>query len=523
MVKIRSIEYINHSLLGNLYLNFTNKSDKAADTVIFAGENGTGKSTVLDSLYKIVSHEADFEANVEFEGESSTFLLKYRYMTLGTGTRIIMVSDASGMNLPIGSADFGKKYPSKGIYSDVDINFHPRRISSVTSSVLDGKERSRRSSSELSTEINQLLIDIQALDDGDIAHAVRTNPEAKAGELIVNTRMPRFTSSFEKIFEKLEYSHIENTDGEKKIYFKKGNALVPIDSLSSGEKQIIYRGGFLLRDVNATLGAFVFIDEPEISLHPKWQEKILDYYKSIFTDSAGKQTSQIFTVTHSPFIIHNKYRKNDKVIVLERDAQGNIAVKDKPDYYKCNSLEVVEDAFTITGFDSTVPTVYLEGRTDEKYFNRALEVFSLNVPFQFKWIGYLEETREKNTGTTALDKAFDFLVSNSPACPYVCLYDCDANKQYKKIDNVYRWSINQYENGNGIKKGIENALILDDVDIKNYYSCKSTVGDYGERKSIETFNKMSLCDHICQMDNEELYKILDNINKEIERINKYIL
>lgn len=96
-----------------------------------------------------------------------------------------------------------------------------------------------------------------------------------------------------------------------------------------------------VKTINALNGAFVFVDEPEISLHPKWQMKILDYYKNIFTDNNGKQTSQIIAVTHSPFIIHNENRKNDKVIILERDTSGEIVVKDKPEYYKYNSIEVM--------------------------------------------------------------------------------------------------------------------------------------------------------------------------------------
>ena len=143
----------------------------------------------------------------------------------------------------------------------------------------------------------------------------------------------------------------------------------------------------MLKDVNALNGAFVFIDEPEISLHPTWQQKIMDYYKGIFTDNDGNQTSQIFAVTHSPFIIHNENRKDDKIIVLSRNKDGKIVVNDKPEYYKCTSIEAVSDAFSISNFSSDKPTVYVEGRTDEKYFKRTIEVFNMTVPFQFKWIG----------------------------------------------------------------------------------------------------------------------------------------
>jgi len=76
----------------------------------------------------------------------------------------------------------------------------------------------------------------------------------------------------------------------------------------------------------------------------------------------------MFVVTHSPFIIHNENRRNDKVIVLERDKEGQIVIREKPEYYKCSSVELVRDAFNVTLFDEGYPTVYLEGRTDEKYF-----------------------------------------------------------------------------------------------------------------------------------------------------------
>lgn len=220
----------------------------------------------------------------------------------------------------------------------------------------------RMSSPSLPNEIKQLLIDIQALDDAAIAQAVQDNPTARYCELQVPRRMERFTNAFGRMFDDLSYSRIDNVGGHKEIYFRKKGKEIPIDALSSGEKQIVYRGCFFLRDRNAMNGAFVFIDEPEISLHPKWQMKIMDYYKGIFSDAEGKQTSQIFVVTHSPFIIHNENRRNDKVIVLARDSAGNIIVKDRPEYYNFTSEEAVQDAFAIDMGPSLKSRVFLEGK-----------------------------------------------------------------------------------------------------------------------------------------------------------------
>jgi len=53
-----------------------------------------------------------------------------------------------------------------------------------------------------------------------------------------------------------------------------------ISQLSSGEKQIVFRGSFLLKDKESSKGALILIDEPEISLHPNWQLKVLSFFKN---------------------------------------------------------------------------------------------------------------------------------------------------------------------------------------------------------------------------------------------------
>ena len=50
MFKIRKIKFKNHPVLKNLELNFCDSNGKAMDTIIIAGENGTGKSTILNEL-----------------------------------------------------------------------------------------------------------------------------------------------------------------------------------------------------------------------------------------------------------------------------------------------------------------------------------------------------------------------------------------------------------------------------------------------------------------------------------------
>lgn len=519
MYKIRKIEFINHPILGNLKLNFCDKSGKVADTIIFAGENGTGKSSILNELYKISSHKVNSEQIVEFEKGDEQFTITYKFKKQSDNSVLLFADDGKGMNVYIQSRDIKNRYPFSGIFSDVDINFNANSVSTVTSLSLDASGDSRRSTNDLPTQIKQLLIDIQALDDADIARVARKTPEIPLIDIDVKERMPRFTNAFNKMFNDMTYSHVENESGHKAILFNKFGKEISIDNLSSGEKQIVYRGCFLLKDINATNGAFVFIDEPEISLHPNWQKKIMDYYKSIFTSEQGNQTSQIFTVTHSPFVIHNDNRANDKIIVLSRDEKGDILVNDRPEYYKCDSVEVVQDAFMLEGFSKDKPTVYLEGRTDEMYFNKAAEIYGMNVPFRFQWVGYIGDNgQEENTGKDALNKAVQFLIGRNLSIKNVCLFDCDTKRQECEKNNVYTKVIPYYKNSKGMKKGIENALVLDQVDMTSFYEEKIKEGDYGDNNTIVEFKKMECCKAICSMDVQIQKDIFINLKSIIETL-----
>ena len=69
-----------------------------------------------------------------------------------------------------------------------------------------------------------------------------------------------------------------------------------------------------------------------------------------------------------------------------------------------------------------------------------------------------------------------------------------------------------------MKRGIENALVLDNIDLSPYYSSKTKYGDYGEAKTICEFDKMACCDSICAMDNDILKEVFSNIKMEIDRL-----
>lgn len=518
---IRSVKFTHHPVLGDLRLDFCDSKGSPLDTVILAGENGSGKSTVLnainDALVSIGRSVCKNDLELEIQAESGVYYLKF-------GERKGVHPVCLDSNHIQTTYDRQLRRQQHTIFSDVGIDYQGEMIRSVTSRDLDTTKAYMRSGAQLATQIKQLIVDIQALDDEETALAVR---DARGKRISVDalpsqTRIKRLTDAFSCIFHNLQYDRIENKGEYKQILFKNNGRDVTIDSLSSGEKQIVYRGCFVLQNLNALKGAQVFIDEPELSMHPEWQKKILDFYKRMFINEKGIQTSQLFIATHSPFIIHNDLRSKDKVLILKRDEDGKIVVSDKPEYYCCNSIEAVRDAFSLSVFADNRPVVYVEGRTDADYFNRTIEVFGLNVPFHYQSIGRIDEQgNDVDGGDGALKRAASFLCAHNPPSKVVIQYDCDKQHPDKRVGNVFIRSVTRYENSKGCKIGVENALVLEHLKGRTwdeFLEEKPTEGKFGKPGCTYDLRKMELCKCICALPSEDAKPILVNLRFEIEKV-----
>lgn len=120
------------------------------------------------------------------------------------------------------------------------------------------------------------------------------------------TLLKSFTILSDLIKEIFEDKGIKITDG-----LSLGDATTAIisDKLSAGEKQML---SFLCYCMFAE-NSIIFIDEPELSLHPDWQRLLIPTLLEI------APTNQFFIATHSPFI-YAKYP--DKEIILDKDKGG---------------------------------------------------------------------------------------------------------------------------------------------------------------------------------------------------------
>jgi predicted ATPase len=178
----------------------------------------------------------------------------------------------------------------------------------------------------LATLLRQVLVNIEALDAIDFAKWAKRTHRNEVDYSKVDRRMRRFEWAFAYMFPNKKFKEIKNDSNGKQILFEEDGRVTDINQLSSGEKQIVFRGGYVLQNLKNFQNSIFLMDEPEISLHPNWQLKIVDFYKRIFSDGEGQQTAQIFVTTHSPFILHNYLRKNDRVVIIKRDGKGTVLV-----------------------------------------------------------------------------------------------------------------------------------------------------------------------------------------------------
>jgi predicted ATPase len=340
-MKIRKIKWANHPVLGDLEIDLINPTtSQPSDTIIFAGENGTGKTSILESISSFLnSGPFEFEF-IEFSVGGDIF----KAIPTSDGNEhkpFYDISDGNGVIQKIRSdkgtnpqliASNAKDMRHYGcVFSKARADYKTQQIRSTTTKSLDVDKYDTDNEDDF-TSLKQLLVDIQNQDNSDYSESNKARAEVNQPPMpwpkfYASSKIYRFKNSFDNFFDKLKYDRVNDINNEKVILFKKNGKTISIDKLSTGEKQIVFRGSYLLRNNRNLNGAAIMIDEPELSMHPKWQKSILTYYRNLFTINSI-QNAQIFIATHSEYVLEEALsnRINNMVIVL-KEAGGIISVK----------------------------------------------------------------------------------------------------------------------------------------------------------------------------------------------------
>lgn len=156
-----------------------------------------------------------------------------------------------------------------------------------------------------------------------------------------------------KCLEKLANWKLLDENGNPKLSYNENNlelADIPIQYLSTGYASIlrivqeIVSGieGWNFREVNIDFSetqAIIFIDEIDLHLHPKWQMKIIDILKEFFPKAT------FYVTTHSPLVLFNL--KKGESYRLNKDEKNLVTAKPNTQTNMHFLADIVKEFFDV--------------------------------------------------------------------------------------------------------------------------------------------------------------------------------
>ena len=355
-MKIRNLYITEYKGLRDITLNFENNNN-VLDLVVLAGANGSGKTRVLESIYyyfemlrsKVVSLELFYEKNenevldnlMSTEGLTEIEKKMQKDIEYADCLRNIKYYNQEykeggnqNINSKIISRSFEKlKIFPKIIYVPTEINFQKIEIASPML-VQEYKF--------LNIINSNLIKDVPSYIATRIVEMANEQENISMGE-IRNAVFREINEIFEILDLDIKVSEISKDAKSIPIFTNSSGDKFDINELSSGEKQLFLRT-LAIKMLNPE-NSIILIDEPELSLHPKWQQKIVDVYRKI-----GKN-NQIIIATHSPHILGSVKKEN--IMLLDKTNDGKIIVKTGDELYNSYGQPTDRVLKDIMGLETT--------------------------------------------------------------------------------------------------------------------------------------------------------------------------
>lgn len=232
---------------------------------ILSGVNGVGKSTILNKVVRGLAQGGEFPSHM---------LKGVRIKVMPEDARWIRYDIIRSFDRPLMNSDSMNKIVDASLTTELDWQLY---------------------------QLQRKYLDYQVNIGNRIIAALQSGaPDAARQAQLLSEPKRKFQNLIDKLFAETGKQLIRTSN---EIMFSQiGERLTPYQ-LSSGEKQILAILLTVLIEDNEPY--VLFMDEPEVSLHIDWQQKLIDMILSL------NSNIQIILTTHSPAVIMNGW--TDKV------------------------------------------------------------------------------------------------------------------------------------------------------------------------------------------------------------------
>jgi len=352
MIKVKNIRIAGVGPIKDLELDFNDHFN------IVCGQNGIGKTTILDAISQAFSlKDTNLKRNANCTEGSITLNVsidgKIQSKSISVDTFEPSVARRSGQGL----YQLAKDIIVFKTHRDIP---YSKLASLATDPLKDEQQNARQTvTGALSSELKNWFVNRHLwskhedhLDEGQLRNI----------ELAKNTISTlNSTMSFSRVDPRTNDILINTHDGE--IFF---------EYLSSGYKSCLAVLMGIIKEIEfryhtpsifvSDFEGMVFIDEIDLHLHPEWQAKIYLALKNILPKA------QIFTSTHSPHLI--QVAEPAEIIALVKDEDFNTIKNETVNIgYGCQGWTVEEVLRDVMGLSET--------RTEN--FNSTMEHFTTSL------------------------------------------------------------------------------------------------------------------------------------------------
>jgi predicted ATP-binding protein involved in virulence len=311
--RIESLEINKIGAFEHIKMDFPKKTDPdKAEIHILTGENGTGKSTILEALAEIGKTQiSDIEQN--------PFLNKFHDFDASINVKI----SPNEFSTELMYDDFFSTTLAKFLIGrDIQTKIDTRYGVTFAMFAYSGYRRLMGSKivsiDKIRYSFPEALVDSLDFDKSiNTEKLVQWIGTAKAQEALSlvagkKDKAKQFRDSIEtieKIIEEITNENIKFDLNSETMHLNiiMGDKRLALMSLPDGLKSMIsWIGDFVMRMNQLGWAHYIpifdrnfilFLDEIEVHLHPAWQRKILPVVQKLF------KNAQIFISTHSPFVV----------------------------------------------------------------------------------------------------------------------------------------------------------------------------------------------------------------------------